>query len=166
MIRAWVASLSLVAAVGVLLTTTACGPSVDLSKALQVTDVLTGYYDAGLKDGWNYLKPSISFRLRNTGDQKIGPVQVTVAFWRDGEDGEWDSTVLQGVHAEGLAAGATTDSLLARCNVGYKLEGARADFFSHSSFQSVTAKLFASQAGKIFPIGQFKLDQVIIPHLE
>ena len=161
--RAWLAPL--LAATGVV-ATTACGPSVDLSKALQVTDVLTGYYDAGLKDGWNYLKPSISFRLHNVSNQTIGPVQVTVAFWREGEDGEWDSTVLQAIHADGLAASSTTDSLLARCNVGYRLEGARADFFSHSSFQDVTAKLFASQGGRIFPLGQFKIDRVIIPHLE
>src|SRR5690242_15488448 len=154
--RAWIAAL--LVASGLLLTT-ACGPSVDLSKALQVTDVLTGYYDAGLKDGWNYLKPSISFRLHNVGGQKIGPVQITVAFWRSGEDGEWDSTVLQGVHAEGLAAGASTDSLLARCNVGYTLEGARSTFFSHHLFQDVTAKLFASQGGRISPLGQFKLDR-------
>ena len=161
--RTWVAAL--LAASGLFLTT-ACGPSVDLSKALQVTDVLTGYYDAGVKNGSNYLKPSISFRLRNVGTQKIGPVQITVAFWREGEDGEWDSTVLQGVHADGLAAGAATDSLLARCNVGYTLEGARSVFFSHHLFHDVTAKVFASQAGHIAPLGQFKLDRVIIPHLE
>jgi hypothetical protein len=30
----------------------------------------------------------------------------------------------------------------------------------------VTAKLFASQSGQIIPIGQYKLDHVIIPHLQ
>jgi hypothetical protein len=144
----------------------ACGPGVDLSKALEVTDILTGYYDEGVRDGKSRLVPSISFRLHNKDPQKIGPVQVTAAFWRQGDDGEWDSIVLQGIHGQGLPGGATTESLLARAKVAYTLEGARADFFSHHLFQEVTAKLFASQAGHIVPIGQYKLDHVIIPHLQ
>src|ERR1044072_6101836 len=83
----------------------ACGPSVDLSKALEVTDVLTGYYDEGVKDGKARLVPSISFRLHNKGTEHIGPVQVTAAYWKQGDDGEWDSVVLQGIHAQGLPAG-------------------------------------------------------------
>src|SRR3954469_18644416 len=87
----------------------ACSPAVDLSKALELTDVLTGYSDAGVKDGKNYLKPSVNFRLHNRGTRNIGPVQLTVSFWRQGEDGEWDSVVVQGIHAAGLAAGAKTE---------------------------------------------------------
>ena len=157
---------SLVAvAVALVLSVSACGPGVDLSKALQVTDVLTGYYDAGVKNGKNYLLPSISFRLHSLHTGSIGPVQVTVSFWREGEDGEWDSVLVRGIGSEGLAAGATTSSILARSTVGYTLEGARADFFSHHLFQDVTAKLFASQSGNITAIGQFKLDRRIIPQV-
>lgn len=157
-LAAFVAALALSPAI-------ACGPGVDLSTGLEVTDVLTGYYDNGLKDGWNYLMPSISFRLHNKATRQIGPVQVTVAFWQAGEDGEWDSVVVQGIRAGGLAAGATTESLTARGNVGYKMEGARADLFIHSMFKNVTARLFAGQSGAIVPLGQFPLEHTIIPHL-
>jgi len=153
-----------IAAAAAALTIAACAPSVDLSQALEVTDVINGYYDAGVKDGKNYLKPSISFRLHNRGSTKIGPVLMTVSFWRQGEDGEWDSVVVQGVHAAGLAAGASTDSILARSTVGYTLEGARADFFQHHLFQDVTAKVFAGQSGKIVKLGEYKLERTIIPH--
>ena len=149
-----------------LVAASACSPAVDLAKSLEVTDVLTGYYDAGLKDGWNYLKPSVSFRLRNVTDQHIGPVQLTVSFWQEGKDGEWDAVIMQGIRAEGLAAGATTDSLLARAAIGYRLEGARADFFDHSGFLGVTAKIFGRESGHIYPLGEFKLDRVIIPQLQ
>jgi hypothetical protein len=144
---------------------TACGPSVDLSKALEVTDLLTGYYDDGVKDGKNHLVPSISFRLHNKESRAIGPVQLSVAFWQKGADGEWDSTVVQAITGRGLDAGATTDSILVRASVGYNLEGARTDLFNHSQFKDVIAKLFASQAGEIVPIGQYTLDRSIIPHL-
>ena len=159
------AAAAAVLAAFVLIAAPACGPSVDLAKGLEVTDVLSGYYDAGLKEGWNYLKPTLSFRLKSKVTQKIGPVQLTVAFWKTGEDGEWDSVVLQGVHAAGLAAGASTESLLARANIGFRLEGARDTFFAHSLFQDVTAKVFATQSGKIYRLGEFKLDHVMIPHL-
>jgi hypothetical protein len=158
------AVLSWTVVAGLALSAARCGPSVDLSKALEVTDVLTGYYDAGVKDGKNYLRPSVTFKLHNTGSERIGPVQMTVAFWRAGDDGEWDSTVVQGIHAGGLSGGATTESILARCNVGYTLEGARADFFNHHLFLDVTAKVFAGQSGKIIKLGEYKLERVIIPH--
>ena len=39
--------------------------SVDLSKALQVQPVLTGYYDDGLLNGESHLIPSITFKIKN-----------------------------------------------------------------------------------------------------
>ena len=36
----------------------------DLSK-LEPTDIFSGYYDDGVKEGLNRLLPSISFRLKN-----------------------------------------------------------------------------------------------------
>src|SRR5262249_52009629 len=105
------------------------------------------------------------FRLHNKASKAIGPVQLSVAFWQKGADGEWDSSVVQAITGKGLDAGATTDSILVRATVGYNLEGARVDLFSHSQFKDVIAKLFASQAGNIVPIGQFTLDRSIIPHL-
>ena len=143
----------------------ACGSGVDLSKALEVTDLLTGYYDGGVKEGKNHLVPSISFKLHNKETKPVGPVQLSVAFWQAGADGEWDSIVVQAISAKGLPPGESTDSILVRAAVGYNLDGARVDLFSHSMFKDVTAKLFASQAGSIVPIGQFKLDHSIIPHL-
>jgi hypothetical protein len=163
MIRATFAAF--VVALG-LLGASACGARVNLSTALEVTDVLTGYYDAGLKDGWNYLKPSITFKLRNKGAEKINAVQLSVAFWQDGADGEWDSHVMQAIRADGLDGNASTAPLVARSpNVGFRLEGARADFFQHTMFKDVEARLFASQAGNIYPLGRFKIDRVIIPHM-
>ncbi len=142
-----------------------CGPGVDLSKALQVTDVLGGYYDAGMKDGGNYLVPSITFRLHNTSDRTIGSTQLTVAFWQDGADTDWDSVILQGIGSDGLAAGASTGEIVARCPHGYTLDEARDKLFTHSLFQDVTVKFFASRAGTIWPLGEHKLDRVILPHV-
>jgi hypothetical protein len=48
-----------------------CGPTVDLTKGLQVTIVDTGWYDAGIVNGQNKLVPSVTFKLKNVSDQTL-----------------------------------------------------------------------------------------------
>jgi hypothetical protein len=47
----------------------ACGPTVDLTKGLQVAIVNSGWYDLGIVNGQNKLVPSVTFTLRNSSDQ-------------------------------------------------------------------------------------------------
>ena len=160
MLRAASAIAFLVAVVSA----SACGPQIDLAK-LQPTDVLTGWYDAGLKDGLNHLLPSISFRLRNTDAVPASNVQLTVSFWQDGADGENDSFEVKGIGSYAIAPGATGDPLLVRAEHGYTMEQPRAELFTHSQFKDFTAKVFAKRAGKIVPIGNFRIDRRILPHV-
>ena len=51
----------LVAAAAVLFA--GCGHDFDVEKALTITDVHTGWYDAGIQDGKNKLVPSIALKL-------------------------------------------------------------------------------------------------------
>ncbi|HUL71545.1 MAG TPA: hypothetical protein VLT86_00480 [Vicinamibacterales bacterium] len=158
--------LVLAAAFVVLAMGAACGPDVDLRQALKVTDVVSGYYDDGLKDGKNYLVPSVTFRLENSSPQNLTGLELTVAYWRDGEDGEWESTLVQSVGNDTIRAGSKSDPLTVRCRVGYTLEEPRADLFAHSLFKDVTAKIFARRGGTIVPIGEVKLDRQILPHVK
>ena len=144
----------------------ACAPNVNLSKALELTDVLGGYYDEGIRGGKAWLPPSITFRLHNVSDKTIGPVQLTVAFWQDGQDGEWNSVLVRAIGSEGLKPGASTEPLTARNPNAYTPEGGRQDLFANSGFKDVTAKVFASQAGNIMKLGEYKIDRIILPHLK
>lgn len=58
----------------------ACGQPVDLKTSLQVTDLATGWYDAGIVDTKNKLVPSITFRLKNTSTNKVPYVSMNVVF--------------------------------------------------------------------------------------
>jgi hypothetical protein len=153
----------IVAVAGALLPSVACN-SVDLSKSLSVTPVLSGYYDDGLLDGWSHLLPNLAFRIKNTGSVPVSAgVRVTVSFWFVGDDGENDSIVLAGLeHA--LAPGDETTVITARAPHGFRLEGARADFFQHSRFKDMTAKVFVERRGTIYRLGEFPIDRQIIPH--
>jgi hypothetical protein len=144
---------------------TACNSTPDLTKALTMTEVLGGYYDDGIKDGKTRMVPSLTFRLHNSSDQTIGPLQLTVAFWQEGADGEWNSVLIRGIGAEGLKAGQSTEPLVARNPNAYTPEGGRQDLFTNSMYKDVVAKVFASQRGAITKLGEFKLDRVILPHM-
>ena len=96
------------------------GPPVDLAKALKVTDVVTGWYDAGiLADGRNKLVPSISFRLTNVGTSPVSSVYVTLSFRIIGDEQELGSSYIKAVGYDGLAAGASTGPMVARSSFGY-----------------------------------------------
>ncbi|HYN09138.1 MAG TPA: hypothetical protein VES67_17280 [Vicinamibacterales bacterium] len=137
--------------------------TIDLSKTLQVTDVQSGWYDNGVKEGKNHLVPQITFRLKNVSSEPINSVQLTVSYWKDGEDGMTDEVLLQGISSTELAPGASTEPIKARSPVGYTQEGARADLFTHSQFKDMTARIFAKRGGTLYRMGEFKIERKLIP---
>jgi hypothetical protein len=142
-----------------------CRGPVNLQEALAVTDVLSGWYDNGMKDGKNHLVPSITFRLKNQLDQPLSSVQLTMDFWLEGADGPLDSALVRGIGSESVAPGASTEPITVRSGTGYTLEAPRADLFAHSQFKDATVKIFAKRSGSIAPLGEFKIDRRLLPHV-
>jgi hypothetical protein len=142
---------------------TSCS-DVNLATDLEVIDVQSGWLDAGIdkNTGWNHLVPSISFRLKNKSSNSIVGVQLTVSIWLDGDDGEKASKVVRGIGGDGLAPGAQTEPIVVRTEWGYNLEGPRATLFENSGFRDGTAKIFGQRAGRIVPLGEFKLERKVI----
>lgn len=140
---------------------------VDLSKALAVTDMFTGYYHVGVVDEVNNkMVPSVTFKLQNVGDAAISRVQLLVAFWQvGGQEMELDSKQIEGIGPAALAPGAFTEPLLVRSEKGYTLsiEAPREQMFDHSMFQDVTVKLFARRDGRLVPLGEYPVERRIIP---
>jgi|KBSMisStandDraft_5_1062788.scaffolds.fasta_scaffold323395_2 hypothetical protein len=158
--------VAVVALLALMLAPAACGPDIDIQKSLTITDVISGYYDNGLKDGWNHLLPSLTFRIANSASSSVTGLELTVAFWQEGADGEMDSVLVQRIGNDTIPANGASDPVTVRGTVGYRLEEARADLFTHSLFKDVTAKIFARRGGRIYPIGSVKLDHQIIPHVK
>jgi hypothetical protein len=150
------------AALGAALAVASCS-TVNLTEAIEVTDVISGYYDNGMKDGMNHLVPMITFSLKNTTDQPLNSVQLTVAFWAEGKDGELDSRQVVGIGGTAVQPGQSTDSITVRSSVGFTLAQPRAELFTHPEFVDWTVKMFARRSGRIFAIGEFKVDRRLIP---
>ena len=140
---------------------TSCS-NVDLREAIEITDVSTGWHDNGLRSGWTHFVPNITFRVKNSSTVPISNVGLTVSFWKEGGDGEFDEVLLRGIRDEPLAAGATTEPIVARGTVGYNLEGPRTELFARSPFKDVIAKIFARRGGRIVPKGEYKIERKIL----
>ena len=96
-----------------------CGPAVDLTKGLQVEIVDSGWFDAGIVNGQNKLVPSVTFKLKNLSDQKLGTLQVNASFRRVAETDEWGNAFVTAAGSAGLAPGATTDPITVKSQLGY-----------------------------------------------
>jgi len=143
---------------------TACGPPVDLATNLEVLDVTTGWFDAGIVNGHNKLVPSISFALKNKSDQKLVVLQVNALFRRMTEKDEWGSGFLTAVGSSGLAPGAATPPLTIRSTLGYTgSEQSREDMLRNSHFVDANVELFAKYGSAQWKrIGQFPVTRRLI----
>jgi hypothetical protein len=127
-----------------LVSTTACGPTVDLTKGLEVTVVNSGWFDLGIVNGQSKLVPTIIFTLRNTSDQKLVTLQINALFRRVTENTEWGSGFLTVAGSQGLAPGATSDPVTIKSQLGYTgSDQSRQEMLQNSQFVDAKVELFA-----------------------
>lgn len=122
----------------------ACGPTVDVKKALQIEVVNSGWFDAGIVNGQNKLVPSITITVKNVSDQKLPVVQLNALFRRVSEQDEWGSAFYTAAGSEGLAPGTTTAPLTLKSNLGYTgADQSREEMLHNSHFVDAKVELFA-----------------------
>lgn len=140
-----------------------CGPEVDLAKAAQIVDVQSGYYDMGIINGKTKIVPQAIVHVKNVGAGALPGFQISASYWRTGDDGMADEMIHPNLVAKDLAPGATSEAITLRGNVGYTLDVSRAEAFSNSQFRDFTIKVFGKVGGRIAKLGEFKIDQKIVP---
>lgn len=57
-----------------------CNRSVDIKQALEVVDVSSGWYDAGIVEGKNKIVPSVTFKLRKKPGADLSVIALNIAF--------------------------------------------------------------------------------------
>jgi hypothetical protein len=122
----------------------ACGPTVDLSKGLQVNVVSSGWSDAGIVNGNNKLVPSISFTLKNVSDQNLPVLLVNGVFRRvtNKEEPAWGTGLATAADSSGLAPGATTPVLTVTSEAGYTSTDPRPQILRNKQFIDAKVQLF------------------------
>ena len=132
----------LIAAVTLLLA--ACSQPVDLKSSLQVTDLATGWFDAGVVDGKNKLVPSLTFRLQNTSEADLPYVSMNIVF---------RNLVINETHEEVFKqrvpfTGKQTELLTVRAQNGAVGEPpqSRQEMLQNSNFQDMEAVILVRQS--------------------
>jgi hypothetical protein len=138
---------------------------VDLAKALEVIDVTTGYFDAGIVEGTkNKIVPAISLRLKNRTGEPIESVQMMARFSVVGETEELGSApFVRAIGLDGLPPGQTGQTIVMKSNLGYTSEAPRASMFTHSLFKDVRIQLFGKHKAQQFqPMGEYTVARQLL----
>lgn len=149
----------------VLLAAGGCAPPVDLTKNLQVLEISTGWFDAGIVNGQNKLVPTITFKLKNLSDQTLKVLQANVLFHRVSDPNvEWGSGFLSVVGSEGLAPGATTNALTVKSPLGYTgSDQTRQEMMANKAFVDATVQVFAKYGSiQWVKMGEYPIERRLI----
>ena len=147
------------------LATASCGPKVDLSKGLQVVDVSTGWWDAGVVNGQNKLVPTITFKVKNNSDQSLKVLQANVLFRRVSDPNvEWGAGFLSVSGSEGLGPGATSTPLTVKSNLGYTgSDQTRQELLQNKAFVDATVQVFAKYGSiQWAKMGEYPIERRLI----
>ena len=141
-----------------------CSRSVDITQALGVTDVHTGWYDAGIINGQNKLVPSVSLKLQNKDSGQVGGVQLNAIFHRVGETDGWGEHYVQAIDRDGIAPGAMTPAIVLRSNLGYTGSGqSRVQMLQHKEFVDARVEIFGQQGrGGWVTLAEYTLDRQLL----
>jgi hypothetical protein len=119
----------------------ACSKPVDLKQALQVTDVSSGWFDAGIVAGKNKLVPSVTFRLKKPADVDLSNLSLNMVFKPEG-DAEGDDVFVQRVE---WVNQTETAPITVRSKFGFTADPpqSRLEMLKHSQFRDSTVQIFA-----------------------
>jgi hypothetical protein len=135
----------------------------EVEKDLAVTDIHTGWYDAGVVAGQNKLVPSITLRLQNVSSEPIARVQINAVFRRAGEAEEWDAHFVRGIGPEGLAAGQKGEELVLRSERGYTGQESRLQMLQNKEFVDARVEIFGKHGSRNWvKIGDYTIDRQLL----
>ena len=140
----------------------ACGPTVDLAKAVAPESVTTGWADGGGVAGKNKIVPAVSFRLKNVSDRTLGPLQVNAVFRRVNDPAEWSSGYLANAASE-LPPGGETSMLTIMGPQGYTGTDDREAMLRNSQFVDAKVELYVKSGSSNWTrIGEYPVARELL----
>src|SRR5687768_7309407 len=136
----------------------------DVQQDLRMTEVKTGWYDAGIVEGQNKLVPSVLFKLQNVSDEPISKVQMMAVFHGvDEPQKAWGDSMIRGIGSEALDPGATGGALVIRSPFGYTGPEPRLVMLKHSQFVDATVTVFGRHGSRNWAkLGDFRVDRQLL----
>jgi hypothetical protein len=136
----------------------------EVEKDLRITDVRTGWYDAGIVNGQNKLVPSVTFQLENISQEPIQNVQLNAIFRGvDQPDKSWGDHLVRAIDSDGLDAGATGGAIVLRSSFGYTSTEPRLTMLEHSQFVDAKVEIFGRHRSRPWTkMGEFMIDRQLL----
>jgi hypothetical protein len=126
-----------------------CTRSRDVEQDLQLLDVRTGWYDAGvLQTGENKLVPMVSLKLQNVSQEDIANVQLNAIFRRVGEQEAWGDHFIRAIDSDGLGPGAVGSPLVLRSQRGYTGVQSRLQMLQNKDFIDAKVEIFGKHGSR------------------
>jgi len=145
------------------ISTLGCAPAVDLTRALRLESVVTGWYEASASNGRIKLVPAVSLQLRNVSNQTLRTLQVNAIFKRVTEDTQWGAGFRTVVGSTGLLPANTTDIVFVAAELGYVGSESRVDMLKNSHFVDAQVDIFAKyQSSSWARIGRYAVARRLI----
>lgn len=142
-----------------------CSRNIDVQQALDITDVHTGWYDAGLQaDGKNKLVPSISLKLHNVSPEPVSGIQLNAIFRRVNEHEAWGEHFVRAIDREApLAASATGEDIVLRSTLGYTGTQPRLQMLQNKEFIDAKVEVYAKQGSQTWvKLGEYQIDRQLL----
>jgi len=140
-----------------------CSPSIDLTAALRLDAVTTGWLDAGGVNGMTKLVPAVSLTVKNVSTQPLRTVQINAVFRRAGDPSEWGSGYLAAAREGGLPPGAATSPLLLQSEAGYTGTEPREVMLRNSQFVDARVDVYAKTGAQQWTrIGEYDVNRALI----
>jgi len=141
-----------------------CVRNVEVERVLQITDVNTGWYDAGImEDGKNKLVPSISLRLTNVSQEVVSGVQINAIFRRVGETEAWGEHFVQAIDRDGLSPGRDSNEIVLRSQLGYTGTQPRLAMLQNREFVDAKVDIFGKQGSRNWvKMAEFQIDRQLL----
>ena len=137
---------------------------VDPIEALEATDVITGWYDAGIVEGgMNKLVPSVSLKLRNKSDRPVRSIQINAIFKRVNETEMWGEHFGWAVQGEELPPGQATADIVLRSGLGYTGEQPRLQMLQNREFVDAKVEIFLKQGSRVWAkLAEFPIERQLL----
>jgi hypothetical protein len=126
------------------------GTAVDVGKVIKVSNLTTGWFDAGIVNGQNKLVPSASFTVTNTGSDTLSGLQVFSVFRLMGETQELGSALVVLRGRDALKPSAMSKPITVRATWGFYGEQPRGQMMMHSQFKDARIEIFAKYGSTQF----------------
>ena len=119
-------------------------------------------FRSGIVNGQNKLVPSVKIRVKNLSDQSLGSLQVNATFLQ-ASGKELDEVFKTVAGSQGLAPGATSETVIIKSPHGYTGSEPRVDMMKNSLFVDAKVKLLAKYGSiQWVPIGEYPIERKLI----